>query len=305
MKANMINYFVRMGIVLAAFYLRHTPIETGRWRLNSIFLPLLRRNGPSMGRSVVRCRHGFRFVADLGDWLGQQIYLKGVYEPPTADVFAELIRPGDTVVDIGANAGYFTALAAHLSGPDGRVLAFEPIPGVRAQLQANVALNQMDNVTVHDTVVSNQDGVVTIYEGPQGHKGLSSMRPLDDAAQALTVPAVRLDDVVALDRPINFVKIDVEGAELMVLEGMSGIIERDHPYLVIEFTDSYLQSFGASTKMLAQRLWDAGYGLFCISEEGLTPIRMVDGDLPFQFNAFCAPSGELPPALKEKLLHGH
>ncbi len=300
----MLPQLTQAGIRLGALYLRHTPFEFGRWRLNSILLPMLRRIGPHMGRCTVRCRHGFRFIADLGDWLGQQIYLKGVYERPTADIFARLIKLGDNVLDVGANAGYFTVLASHLSGSSGRVLAFEPVPGVRAQLRANLELNHMHNVTLHETVVSNQNGVVTLYEGPQGHKGLSSLRPLDDAAQALTVRAVRLDDLADTPAKISFVKIDVEGAELMVLQGMSRIIERDHPYLVIEFTDSYLQSFGASATLLADWLWNAGYELFRISEQGLIPINAIGAQLAFQFNALCIPSGKFPPALQEKLRNG-
>lgn len=300
----MLHQLTQAGIRLGALYLRHTPLEIGRWRLNSILLPLLRRVGPRMGRPVVRCRHGFKFVADLGDWLGQQIYLKGVYEPPTADIFARLIKPGDNILDVGANAGYFTALSSHLTGPSGRVLAFEPVPSVRAQLRANLELNHMTNVAIHETVVSNENGVVTLYEGPQGHKGLSSMRPLDDAVQALTVPAVRLDDLADMPHKISFVKIDVEGAELMVLQGMPDIIERDRPYLVIEFTDSYLQSFGSSATILADWLRNAGYELFRISEQGLIPINEISDHLAFQFNALCVPSGKFPPVLKEKLRDG-
>lgn len=297
----MFHYLTRSAIRLVAFYLRWTPLMRGRWRLISFALPGLRREGRAMGRRIVRCRHGFRFNADLGDWLGQYVYLMGVYEPPTAEVISALIEPGDTVLDVGANAGFFTLLASRRAGSQGKVLAFEPIPGVRAALQANLDLNRVRNVTVFDRAASDRSGVITIYEGPEGHKGLSSLRPLERASRKLEIQALAIDDLLAELPPVRFVKIDVEGAELSALIGMQALIRRDRPYLVIEFTDQYLRGFGHSGEMLGQWLSDQGYTLFEISDTGLSALTGPVEGLPKQFNALCLPGGNLPVGLEKRL----
>jgi FkbM family methyltransferase len=277
----------RRGIEAAALYLRHSPIDHGRWRLLNAALPLLRAEGASMGRRQVRCRHGFRFLADLGDWLGQYVYLTGGYEPPTAAVIHALVEPGDTVLDIGANAGFFTLLAAARVGPRGRVLAFEPLPGVRRDLEANVGLNRFGNVTIHGAAVSDRKATLTLFEGPQGHKGLSSLRPIDMAVQSLAVPAIALDDLAGEIGPVKLAKIDVEGAELLALVGASKLIARDRPHLVIEFTDEYLRSFGHSAALLAEWLFDHGYAVYRIEETRLTRVERPTLPANFQFNALC------------------
>jgi hypothetical protein len=97
---------LRIVLPIAAMYMRHTPINSGRWRLNQLFLPVLRRYGSELGERVIRTRYGFKMQADLGDWLGQKVYLTGAYERQTASLIATLLRPGDVAVDIGANAGF-------------------------------------------------------------------------------------------------------------------------------------------------------------------------------------------------------
>ena len=99
-----------------------------------------------MGKRVVHTRYHFRFHADLTDWLGQYVYLTGICEPPTAALFAHLVKPGNTMLDVGANVGFFSLLCAGLTGSSGRVIPFEPIPSVRESLRANIALNDLHQV---------------------------------------------------------------------------------------------------------------------------------------------------------------
>lgn len=282
------NPLSRFALASASCYLRRSPVPYGRWRLIKQFLPSLRKTGKDLGERVVRTRFGFRYKADLGDWLGQYVYLTGVYEPPTARVIAELLRPGDSFVDVGANSGFFTLLASRRVGPRGRVNSFEPVPSMRKRLLDNIGINAMTNVSVHDVAASNTEDVLPLFEGPEGHKGISSLRHIDNSAATIEVRTVPLDTLRNSLSPVRMVKIDVEGAEQLVLEGMDNIIKQDRPYIVIEITDDYLRAFGNGAVHLAQHLTDMGYHMYMISPEGLVPMQAEQAADENQFNALFA-----------------
>lgn len=295
----------RATLVFASFYLRRAPTQFGRWRLINHCLPLLRQHGAGLGARVVKTRYGFKFHADLADWLGQYVYLTGAYEPPTARVIANLLQEADAMLDIGANAGFFSLLAASRVGRNGRVYSFEPVPTVRRRLAANVALNCFDSIVISEVALSDQPGQVDMYEGPEGHKGLSSLRPLEHAAQKITVRVERLDDRLNELPRIRLAKIDVEGAEQNVLLGMSSLLERDKPDIVLEITDSYLQQFGHSADELLSWLTARGYRAYRIDEQGLLPLSgPVPSSWPDQFNALFTTASRLPRRLQE-MVYGH
>ncbi|MEO6147881.1 MAG: hypothetical protein ABIT70_12745, partial [Sulfuriferula sp.] len=102
------NSLNKLMLAFVSFYLRSSTFDIGRWRLLNHFLPVLRKSGSRMGERVVSTHYGFKYKADLGDWLGQYVYLTGAYEPPTARIISMLLSPGDTFIDVGANSGFFT-----------------------------------------------------------------------------------------------------------------------------------------------------------------------------------------------------
>lgn len=291
----------RRLISLAALILRHSPFERGRYRITSTVLPWLRRLGPAMGVRVVHTRFRFLFQADLADWLGQYVYLTGVYEPATSAMFEHLLEPGECMLDVGANAGFFSLLCAKLVGPGGRIFAFEPIPSVRQRLEANIALNGVRNVRVMGVAVSDRPAQLTMFEGPDGHKGISSLRPLAQASGTLMVQTVALDDMCEeIEGPVRCIKIDVEGAEMLALLGMQKLLVRDHPYLIIEFTDESLRSFGHSARQMADWLAALGYSLYRIEEPGLIPLELEQPNLPRQYNVLAGRS--LPATLQAMIV---
>ena len=293
MKKAMQIFLVR----LAAMYLRHTPLEYGRWRITNMTLPWLRAVGSGMGEIVVTTRWKFRFNCLMADWLSQYVYLTGTYERPTSNIIARLIRPGDIALDVGANTGYFSMLIGTLAGPDGHVYAFEPIPDVASDMQRNITLNNLNNITLTPVVVCNENSEQVIYEGPPDHRGVSSMRNLQNASQAHEVKGVRLDDYPLELEHLRLVKIDVEGAEQVALEGMPLIIEKHRPYIVIEFTDAFLRNFGHSSQTLTDWLVERDYHLYQITNDGLYALTPNDKKLPFQYNVLCSPTSSLPAEL--------
>jgi FkbM family methyltransferase len=294
------NPLRRLSLAATSCYLRRAPVPYGRWRLIKHFLPGLRETGKDLGERVVRTRYSFRYKADLGDWLGQYVYLTGVYEPPTARVIAELLKPGDTFIDVGANSGFFTLLASLRVGPTGRVLSFEPVPSMRKRLLENISLNAMSNVQVSDVALSNSEGMFPLFEGPEGHKGISSLRHIDNSAATIEVKTLPLDAFGDVQTEVKLVKIDVEGAEHLVLEGMTNIFIHHHPYIVTEITDEYLQAFGHTAVQLANHLTGKGYRMYAIHPEGLIPMLPEQAADDTQFNALFAYS-----SVPESLLAPH
>lgn len=281
----------KFGIRHAAAFLRNRHGEVGRYRLSHIFLPLLREYGAEMGVAVVSTRHGFRLKVYLDDWLGQYVYLTGSYEPSTARLFEHLVSAGDGVLDIGATVGFFSLLSAMRTGDSGAVVAFEPAPRARQRLHENLVLNRMRNVTVLDICASDATGSVTLYEGPEAHTGISSMRPIGHGAHAVTVDAQPVNDLLDRIPPVRLVKIDVEGAELMALHGMEGLIARDTPFLIIEVTDTYLRAFGHDAHQLLDWLSERAYRLYRIADEGLIEVSANGPADTTQFNILCIPDG--------------
>lgn len=280
---------------LASAYMRRVPIKQGRWRLINYFLPRLRANGNALGERVVRTHYGFLYKADLGDWLGQYVYLTGCYEPPTARAIADRLRPGDTFIDVGANSGFFTLLASTRVGPAGKVWSFEPVPSMRGRLQTNLALNDTHNVVVHDIALSNTTGECVFHEGPPGHKGLSSLRALSNEARSFAVTTRPFDELVPENFRVKLIKIDVEGAEQLVIEGMRRLLSRQRPDIVVEVTDKYLAAFGHRAAGLCQTLCDMGYEMYRIEEDHLVRMQPAEADTIPQYNALFTHAHPLAP----------
>lgn len=177
------------------------------------------------------------------------------YEPPATKKIRELLRPGMTFCDVGANVGVFTLLASKLVGTSGRVLAFEPVPGNCEILCRNIALNKLTNISVFHQAVSDQPGQVQIHLSD--YMGSHSMIPGPARATGavLTVEAVRLDGVPGLQQ-LDFLKVDTEGTELLVLRSL-GTIRPSH--LVLECNMERLQTSGSGGKDFLLALHQMGY----------------------------------------------
>jgi FkbM family methyltransferase len=253
---------------------RSFPNLPGRWRV----LRWLNRHEQvfaALSPQTVRFARGFRMRVDPLDENGRRIYLNG-YQPRERLTrhFVRLLRPGDCVVDIGANVGYYTMVAAKLVGPAGCVHAFEACPQTAEWLEANAALNSHANIHVHTQAVIDRCGETEFFTAAPERTGYSSIRDLGEQTAAVgTVPTITLDSMLDELPPTRLVKIDVEGAELLAFEGMRGLIDRDRPYLIFEIDDSFLRELGASARELCDFLTDCGYDLHRIVARGaLVPV---------------------------------
>ena len=228
------------------------------------------------------------------DYVGWVLIRDRRIEPQVTAVFQDLLHPGDAVLDIGANYGYFTLLAASLVGPAGHVYAFEPNPSVASRLLENVGLNNFTNVRLHCVAVSNVPGTVEFHVAAQ-HSGLSSLRPLDgETATTISVHAAAIDSFADEMSHVRLVKIDVEGAELLVLEGMKELLRYDHPYVTLEVTDRWIRQMHGDASQVFALLHAFGYATYEIGPGGTHPLSSPKGD---QTCVLAAPPGSHVPGL--------
>lgn len=174
-------------------------------------------------------------------------YLTGDAEPEVQEALAALIEPGQTVYDVGANIGFFTMLCSRLVGPEGRVYAFEPIPENLATLRHNVVLNGLSNVTIVEQALSSSTGTAEMFVSPWSAfhslnvEGASKQANHGPEAGQIEVQTVTLDEFVEREgvRAPDLLKVDVEGAELIVLEGGGETLRTVQPLLLCELHDTH------------------------------------------------------------------
>jgi FkbM family methyltransferase len=239
-----------------------------------VFHPLrtLRRaryRGPSgAGRqATARLPWGLALDVNAEESIGFTILTTGVFDPRVSETMYRLIDPGDFVVDVGANVGYLTSLAARRAGPGGEVLAFEPHPRVFELLRGNIARWADDGVAAVEarpTALSDRDGTAELNAGSAfdrnmglAHVEVGSARTGDEL---IDVTLEKLDDVVG-DRPVGLLKIDVEGHEPAVLRGAQELLRSGRVRDVIfEDHDPYPD---ASTEIVE----GTGYTLYSLSND--------------------------------------
>jgi FkbM family methyltransferase len=190
------------------------------------------------------------------------------YEPMETDLFKREIQPGNTVLDIGANIGYYTLIAAHRVGPEGRVYAFEPDPANFSLLQKNVEANGYTNVVLVNKAVSNKSGKIRLYLNP-ANRGDHRVYDSKDGRQSIEIETVTLDRFFKpLDKKIHFIKMDIQGAEALALEGMKSLVGKNKGLkLVTEFSPASLKLAGSRAESYLKNLKSLGFGFLEISEK--------------------------------------
>jgi FkbM family methyltransferase len=173
--------------------------------------------------------------------IGASLKEAGRYEPEVTAAVTRHLRPGQCFVDIGASFGYFATLAGSIVGPTGHLIAFEPGPQNQSMLLLNLASNGIRGPEVHQMALDAEEGFVLYsYSGSNGF-----ITPFGgDPAELTNRSLVRTSTLDAMlgDRPVDMIKIDVEGAEGRVLRGAEAVLTRHHPTLLMEFSPPSLES---------------------------------------------------------------
>ena len=228
------------------------------------------------------------------------IYYLGTSEPATTALLSRYLRPGMVVLDIGAHIGEYTIRASELVGASGQVHAFEPNPVMFRYLERNAARSPLDNIIVQQAAVADKQGKMEF--AIQSEPSISSLVPGADQlarapVQTIAVPVQTLDAYCVeygLEQ-VDFIKIDIEGAELLAFKGAKSLLSQAAgiaPAIYFEFTERLMRPFGYRSADVLEYLVAHGYTVFdCPDGETLIEVDCASGQAPISPNLLATKRG--------------
>jgi len=247
-------------------YTRYTPFERGRFRLTS----LLYRVTKQLSREhqlIITARDGRNFSISPSDPQYHMGLLdRGIFESEETRIVMDSVHPGHVAIDAGANYGWYTTLLSRLVGPAGTVHAFEAMPSTTGTLRKNCTLNGCDNVLINQCALGDHIGTTVIYDHPGGASGDASLFPLvPGEGHAFTCEMQTLDNYfmqTGLSR-CDFIKCDIEGAELAFLKGARNVLKQHRPTILLEINPWVLQRSGTDGMEVLEEIRQHGeYAFF-------------------------------------------
>ena len=216
--------------------------------------------------------HGYVMALKPSDWMERYALRSGrFYQDEVIGLIDHTVKEGDIVLDVGTNIGFVTLMASKRVGNAGHVYAFEPNPHLVSRLKESLRLNNIANVTIFETALGDRVGKVELIGGE--HHGTNRISVGVDSAKGTEVDLSLCDDLVNGLLPPNasvMVKIDVEGAEFLVLKGMQELMKRPNTRFFVELGDDHSKIFGYSANDVFQLFAKNGYSAYFVH---LSPFR--------------------------------
>lgn len=254
--------------------------RSGLWKFH-IFLSLAGNFNNKISKPLFINVFGKKlFTHPKDDPLSTSLYYYGDYEPFETDLFQNLIKKGDTVLDIGAHIGYYTLLSSGLVGRSGKVFSFEPDPDNLALLRKNVEVNNLTNVVIENVAVSDRNKRINFYRSLQ-NRGDNRIFRENSREKCIKVDCITLDNYFNSKFSVDFVKMDIQGAEVKALLGMPRTLKDNKDIiLTFEFWPYGYHCAGNSAKELLDILDANRFLLFDIGRtEALNKIKMVSAEV--------------------------
>ena len=216
-------------------------------------------------------RFGSLMACDVSDLIQTYIYYFGVWEPNLTAFLQRRLRCGDGFIDVGANIGYFSLLASTKVGHKGKIVAIEASAKIYGEMVANVLRNNVTNIRMVNAAASDHHGIVTLYCGAPGNQGSTTMLNEFGGAGTSRVAAIPFDELLSPEELAcaRIVKIDIEGAELPVLERIWARIRdfREDIEFVVELDPLAILRAGSSTDMVIERFRLMGFQCYSLDNE--------------------------------------
>ena len=226
---------------------------------------------------------GLKLRIRLGNDVSRLQFVAGCIDPNEFAMLDKLLTPGMVFLDAGANEGIYTVFASHCVGDTGSVWAFEPSRREMEHLTANVRLNGLANVRTFCLALADEDADADLSIARDDHAGHNTLGQFIYAETELSrhesVPLRRLDSLLqenSLER-LDFLKIDVEGAEMRVLAGARDALSRFRPLILVEVSDPSLKAQGGSRDGLIQFLESQAYRLYLFDPTTGLPVSASEG----------------------------
>lgn len=210
---------------------------------------------------------GFRLFVMQDDYVGLGIKLTSSYEQHVTQILKRVLREGDVFLDLGANIGYFSMMAASLVGSQGKVISFEPNPQNLQLIYNSVLQNGFKNISIYPFAASNAPDILRFAN--IGSNGLVVGNAAQDQRYSFLVPAVTVDTTLAHENRIDVVKMDIEAHEPLAFQGMRRLIARCKPVLLTEYHPWAIRYYnGTEPTDYLRDIIDAGYTLAVIDPDG-------------------------------------
>jgi len=236
-------------------YIRHCPIEFGKWRLSQWLEP---RTNNFVG--TMRTADGFLMNVETEDFIQRSIYLTGRWDEDVGRVIRSTLKADDLFIDIGANVGYFSLLASRLCR---QVICFEPNPTCLKKLTSNVTLNNQGNIEIRPIGLADERRKAEFNVRDSRNIGGGSLQHGD--GETFSVQLDTLDDQLSNLSP-KLIKIDIEGAEMLALKGASKMLSKNNsPDVICEISEYSLRQLGSSKDELFALMYGYGYKYQIIS----------------------------------------
>lgn len=234
---------------------------------------------------TIQIRDGRKFFIKEIKQIHRELFFLGTYEEQITRTIQNIIKPGDYAFDFGANFGWFTTLLSPLV-KNGRVFAFEISDEICEELRKNVQINHMTNVTIETLAIGDSEKSVPYFYFSDNGLANLDQNILPNADVAKTVNMTTLDHYIEeknIER-LDFIKCDIDGAEVLFLRGARKSIAKFKPVIVIEAVDWILNKFGFTANSIPEEL--SGYAFFSI-EEGFRQLTSLPSN--FSGNLLCIP----------------
>ncbi|HBB68204.1 MAG: hypothetical protein A2X28_11350 [Elusimicrobia bacterium GWA2_56_46] len=233
---------------------------------------------------AVRSPEGILYADSPDRLLAALLWKKTMPSSLEYSVYARFIRPGMTVLDIGANIGFFTLLFSRLAGETGRVIAFEPDPDNFRLLRKTLDANNRKNVECEQKAVSEGDGAEKLFLSEE-HRGDHRIFDSGDDRKSININTISVDGKLGPQGRADFIKMDIQGAEFRALAGMERTI-RNSPGLTMlcEFSPALLKKAGAGPGAFLEKLLSYGFTMKYLDEETCS----VKEASPEELTALCA-----------------
>lgn len=268
-KIKFIYCFLVMKLIRPFIY-----FELPGWgKVYNIFVGNYKRNNlwSSMGSFwTVGKIHNYWMIFNMGEWADRVAYFLGRWiDLPTQLFLLTYLKSGDIVIDIGANKGMMSLVSSRLVGASGRVIAFEPNPEPREIFEKNLSKNKIGNIEIWAAGLSNEEGELTLHVPhiSSGEATFGHTRYASSETYSITCPVHIGDNVLADITPI-LIKIDVEGFEQYVLEGLVNIIENGSPVIITEVVEMHLINAQSSVSNIFDFFTSQGYDGFKLCLKG-------------------------------------
>lgn len=225
---------------------------------------------------LLPCGETAQILMRSNSLIGRMVYSMR-FEQEEGKFLRRTLGQGMTVFDVGANVGWHTILMSQVVGPTGAVHAFEPFPETFHNLQLNVAINKLNQVTPQCLALSHEPGMISFHVFPEGYDVYNSIGAKDrqegvQATQQVSVPATTLDDYCRQRKltSLDFLKIDVEGAEEFVLRGGQKVLEQSPKIIIlIELFEPSARQCGSSVAAALEFLESLGFSSYKLTPDGL------------------------------------